>query len=84
MIFSFSDMAIFKLKIGQILINFKYTIPAPSHLKKRDLGTIFTNKRDFKDQFTIKIGSNLKKRDHFFIFHNIMRGNYEKYTIIFF
>ena len=38
-------------------------LPTTSHLEKRDLGTIFTKKKDFRDQFSIKIGTNLKKRD---------------------
>ena len=32
----------------------------------------------------MKIGTNLKKNDHIFKFYNILRGNKEKYIILFF
>ena len=35
------------------------------------MGPFLPKKKDFKDQFTIKIGTNLKKRHHFFEFYNI-------------
>ena len=58
------------------------TNPAPSHLKKRDLETIFNKKKKFKGPIFNQNRNQFKKRDHFFKFFNISKKKYlTKYLI---